>query len=190
MDRQRWLFSHRVTEKERGEVTDPAFRELFDTHFAYVWSVLRRLGVREADVEDRTHEVFLNVHRKLADYDTTRPIRPWLFGFAFRVASHHRRSEQRRREVFGLDVAVEDPAAAADTQLMKHEERSLLTTALETLNIDQRAVVIMHDWDGEPIPEVARAMGIPLNTAYSRLRHARAALAEAVKRCSKQRGAL
>lgn len=171
-------------------MTGPAtgFRELFDTHVGYVWSVLRRLGVREADVEDRVHEVFLNVHRKLADYDPSRPIRPWLFGFSYRVASHHRRSEQRRREVIGVDVSLEDPSASAEAQLAMHEERSLLTEALETLGIDQRAVIVMHDWDGEPIPEVARALDIPLNTAYSRLRLARATLSESVRRISKQRG--
>lgn len=165
------------------------FRNLFETHLSYVWGVLARLGVRPADVEDRCHEVFLTVHRKLADYDEARPVRPWLFGIAYRVASHYRRAAMRRREILGVDPALEDPARAPDEEAAAREERSILLEALEALDIERRAVIVMHDWDGEPIPEVARALGIPLNTAYSRLRMAREDLAVAVKRASRSRGA-
>jgi RNA polymerase sigma-70 factor (ECF subfamily) len=49
-------------------------------------------------VEDLTHDVFIQVNRHLAAYDGTRPARPWLFGFAYRVASQHRRRAHRRRD--------------------------------------------------------------------------------------------
>lgn len=166
---------------------DARFRQMFDEHFAYVWGALRRLGVPHADAEDRTHEVFLAVHRRLGELDASRPVRPWLFGFAYRVASHHRRSEMRRREVFGLEVAPEDPAAGADEQLAEKQERSILLEALETLDLDRRAVLLMHDWDGIAIPAVARELGLPLNTAYSRLRVAREELLATVKRASSRR---
>lgn len=173
-------------------MTDPKdatrFRQLFDGHFDYVWGVLRRLGVRHDDVEDRTHEVFLNVHRKLSEYDDSRPIRPWLFGFAYRVASHARRSEQRRREVLGVDPSLPDPTAFPDEQVGDRQERTILVDALEKIDLARRAVLVMHDWDGEPIPEVARALGIPLNTAYSRLRVARGELRDAVNALSRKRG--
>src|SRR5258708_34117311 len=80
--------------------------DLFQMHAGYVWNTLRRLGAGPADVEDLTHEVFLQVHARLGDFDTTRPARPWLFGFAFRVASRHRRRAHHRREIQG------DPAVA------------------------------------------------------------------------------
>jgi RNA polymerase sigma-70 factor, ECF subfamily len=165
---------------------NPAFRQVFEENFGYVWSVLRRLGVRHEDAEDRAHEVFLNVHRRLPDYDASRPIRPWLFGFAYRVASHDRRSIQRRREILGVDPSLPDPARAVDDQLADHEERTILARALEEIDLERRAVLVMHDWDGEPIPEVARAFGIPVNTAYSRLRIGRQELAEAVRRLTRQ----
>ena len=164
------------------------FRALFEEQFAYVWSVLVRVGVRTEDVEDLAHEVFLSVYRRLADYDPARPPRPWLFGFAVRVAAAHRRRAHRRYEVLALAPTVEDGGAPADQQLVDHEERSLLLRALDELDLDRRAVLVAHEWDGVPIPELARALGIPLNTAYSRLRSAREDLAAAVRRLSARRG--
>jgi RNA polymerase sigma-70 factor (ECF subfamily) len=164
------------------------FGALFREHFAYVWGALRRLAVSDNDVEDLTHEVFLNVYRKIADLDSTRPLRPWLFAFVYRVASQHRRKARHRREVITNDAIAADPVPAADAQLIANEERSLLMRALDELDLERRAVLVLHEWDGEPMPEVARALGIPLNTAYSRLRLARQDLAGAVQRLRRRSG--
>ncbi|HVJ90987.1 MAG TPA: RNA polymerase sigma factor [Labilithrix sp.] len=167
-----------------GNGTD--FRALFKDHFRWVWGTLRRLGVRESDAEDLAHEVFLAVHRRLADFDRSRPVRPWLFGFAFRIAAKHRRSAPRRREVIGVEDGIVDQHPRPDEALSASEARSLLMRALDELDLDRRAVLVLHEWDGEPIPSVARALEIPLNTAYSRLRLAREDLAVAVRRLSKK----
>ena len=165
----------------------PDFRSLFEGHFSYVWGVLRRLGVRKDDVEDLAHEVFLNVYRHLSDYDPERPVRPWLFGFAYRVASHDKRLARRRREVVGADSVLPDPSARADEQLARKEDQSLLMEALDGMELDRRAVIVLHEWDGSTIPEVAAALGVPVNTAYTRLRLAREDLARAVKRLRPRR---
>ena len=41
---------------------------------------------------------------------------------------------------------------------------------------------MLHDLEGVVVPEAARALGVPLNTAYTRLRAARLQVAEAFKR--------
>jgi len=150
----------------------PDLGHIFDEHFAYVWACLRRLDVRSADLEDQAHEVFLKVQRHLADYDPTRPIRPWLFAFVYRVASPD---------------AV-DPERPADLRIQAAEERALLLAALDTLDLERRAVVILHEIDEVPVPAIAQALGIPVGTAYSRLRLGREDLAAALKRLRKQRG--
>jgi RNA polymerase sigma-70 factor (ECF subfamily) len=166
----------------------PDFRALFDSQFAYVWGVLRRLGVAEADTEDLAHEVFLNVHRKLSEYDPSKPIRPWLFGFAYRMASDYRHRAHRRREVLGEPLRVASLAPSAEDHVSARQSRMLVLEALAQIELDRRAVLVLHEWDGASIPEVASALGIPLNTAYSRLRVAREELAAAVKRLTLQRG--
>jgi RNA polymerase sigma-70 factor (ECF subfamily) len=158
------------------------FGSIFDREFAYVWRALARLGVRTADLEDLTHEVFLRVYRELPTCDTTHPLRPWLFAFAFRVASSHRRLARHRLEVVGNQLEPPDPAPAADEALARREAQQLVDRALGTLELEQRAVFVLHELEGCSIPDVAVALGVPLNTAYSRLRLARGRFAAAVHR--------
>jgi RNA polymerase sigma-70 factor, ECF subfamily len=157
------------------------FRQIFEEEFDYIWNTLRRLGVHQRDLEDVTHDVLLAVHRRLAQYDPLRPMRPWLFAFGFRAASDYRRRAGHRREVLGDEEKV-DTAPLADERLESSEVRALVSLALETLDLDQRAVFILHDLDDCPVPEIAATLQIPLNTAYSRLRAARDKFRKAAKR--------
>jgi RNA polymerase sigma-70 factor (ECF subfamily) len=166
----------------------PDFRDLYRDHCGYVWNSLRRLGVREADIEDIAHEVFLSVYKRFADYDPARPIKPWLFGFAYRTASDYRARPQHRREVAEDAMDHVDEQPRADEQIEAVERRALVAQALARIELDRRAVFVMHEIDGVKIPEVADALSLPLNTAYSRLRLAREEFAEAVKRITAQKG--
>jgi RNA polymerase sigma-70 factor (ECF subfamily) len=171
----------------RPESRQPDLGALFDEHFDYVWGALSRLGVRPSDLEDQVHEVFLRVQRRLADYDTSRPVKPWLFGFVFRVASDHRRLARHRVEVIGARAEAIAPAPSALESMEANEERVVVEEALDAVDLDRRAVLIMHDVDDVPIPAVAHALGIPVGTAYSRLRAAREDLAADVTRLRKIR---
>jgi RNA polymerase sigma-70 factor (ECF subfamily) len=154
------------------EAPRPDFRSVFDREFSYVWTSLRRLGVAPRDLEDVTHDVFVEVFRNLARYDATRPLRPWLFAFAFRFASDYRRLARHRVEVY------EEPAGAsadppADDVIAARELRAVIMKALDSIELVRRGVFILHELEARPMAEIAEALGIPLNTAYSRLRVAR-----------------
>lgn len=163
---------------------------VFDENFDYVWNTLRRFGVRDADLEDLVQDVFLKIHVRSADYDAARPLRPWLFGFAYRVAADYRRLARHRVEALHgtTDVAAAEPSA--DDRIHTREEKALVRQALESVDLDRRAVLILHDLDEVPVPEIAHALDIPLNTAYSRLRLARAEFASAARRLRKSQRAL
>jgi RNA polymerase sigma-70 factor (ECF subfamily) len=143
------------------------FRQLFDEQFGYVCRALQRLGVRPGDVDDVAQELFLTVYRALPDFDTHRPVRPWLCGFSVRFAANYRRLGRL------ADAPAEElerrPAALGED----HEARDLVLKILERLDFDRRAIVVMHDLEGFGAPEIARELSVPLNTVYSRLRLAR-----------------
>jgi len=181
----------RLAQSANDEAADgaqhPRFPELFEQHAPYVWTTLRRLGAQARELDDLTHEVFIQIFRHLEQYDPRRPIRPWLFGFVLRIASEHRRRGPHRVEVLGEPEAV-DATPSPVERLLAKERRQLAWTALGELELKRRAVFILHEIDGYPIPEVAEALGVPLATAYSQLRLARQDFSKAAQRLrSRQR---
>ena len=160
----------------------PSFHEIFRGEAGYVGVSLRRLGIRERDLEDLVHDVFVVVHRQLDQYDPTRPIRPWLFGIAMRVALGYRRRAGHQLEIVRSAPDAVDGTPLPDEQLDAHKTREVVLRGLEEVPPDQRAVFVMHDIDGHAMPEIVHALEIPLNTGYSRLRAARAEFGAAVRR--------
>jgi RNA polymerase sigma-70 factor (ECF subfamily) len=159
------------------------FRAIFDAELRYVWTTLGRLGVPERDREDLASEVFFRVHRRIGDLDPSRPVRPWLFAFAIRVASEHRKRAQTRNETLG---AAEDAGSSAvETRRPHRDDKELVRLALDSLDMDKRAIFVMHFLDEFSIPEIARTLDIPLGTAYTRLRAARQVFTAAVRRIRK-----
>ena len=156
------------------------FAAVYRDHLEYVWRTLRRFGVAPKDLEDLAHEVFLVVHRRLADYDRARPMRPWLFGIAFRIASEHRRKVARRSEDADADELPAASDASPEQQAVQRQAIQLAHRALATLDDDARAVFLLAELDGFAVTEVAHSLEIPVNTAYTRLRRARLAVANAI----------
>jgi RNA polymerase sigma-70 factor, ECF subfamily len=155
------------------------FQALYRQELNYVWDTLRRFGVHPSDLEDLTHEVFVTAFQKRSEFDSTRPLRPWLGGIAFRVAAKTRRG-QRAREVESDEMDVVDRTRGPEELLLASEDRRILLAALRTLSEDRRAIFILHDVDGSSAPDIAAALRVPLNTVYSRLRLARDQMAREI----------
>ena len=157
--------------------------QVYQRELDYLIGSLRRLGVPGSDIEDVLHEVFLVMLTRWADYDRARPVRPWLFGIAFRVASSQRR--KGTREVLSEHFETEDPRERPDESALAVQNRALLLKALAQVPMERRAVLIMHEVDETSMRDIASQLGIPLFTAYSRLRKARRELDAALSRLTK-----
>lgn len=166
----------------------PVFRTVFESELSFVWNTLRRFGVVERDLEDVAHEVFVVVNRRLAEYDPARPLRPWLFAIAVRCASDYRRLARHRHERLDGDAREPtDHAAYPDELVGQTEERNLARRALLAVPEERRAVLVLHDFEEIAMQEIADALGIPLKTAYSRLRIGRTELIEAARRAQRRK---
>jgi len=179
--------SARRTETESAPRQE-GVEEICAAHMDFVWRNLRRLGVAESSIDDAVQDVFLVVHRRLPEFQERSRVTTWLFAIVLRVASTHRRSAQRRRRRMD-DVAPVALEAVADREgegplelVARRQARELLHRLLEQLDDDKRAMLVSVDLEQLSVPEAAEALGLNLNTAYSRLRAARAAFNEAVAR--------
>lgn len=166
-----------------SESTDPRseFRSIVDEHAGFLWRALRHLGVRERDIEDVCQDVFLVVHRRLADFRGDSSLRTWIYGIAVRLASEHRRRAQVRREVPVAETPLITSTSDPEGSYENSELRRILLGILEQLDDDKRAVFVLYEIEDLDMKEVARAVDCPLQTAYSRLHAARRFVADAVR---------
>ena len=173
-----------ATTREHEPTADqaPRLRDLFDAHGAFVCRSLRRLGVAEADLDDLAQEVFVVVYQRLSDYQERDRARGWLYVICTHVARAHRRKAFRRRE----NVTSEPPEGwHGATQLQTVEDREALLLGqrlLGALPPEQRVVFELYELEELPMPQIAAALGCPLQTAYSRLHKARSRLLAEVQR--------
>jgi RNA polymerase sigma-70 factor (ECF subfamily) len=173
----------------------PDLRALYDAHIAFVWRNLRRLGVPEAQLDDAAQEVFLVVHRRWQSFDPARAApRTFLFGIVLRVAQNERRSLRRRSARFSANAPREQieqvagHGAAPDELAEKREAARMLECVLAVLAEPERAIFLLVDVELMSVPEAAEALGLNLNTAYSRVRSARASFAGALSRLRAREG--
>jgi RNA polymerase sigma-70 factor (ECF subfamily) len=161
------------------------FRAVYEAQVDFVLRNLRRLGVSEAEADDKTQEVFVIAHRRWNEFeDRGHGPRAWLFQIVLRVASDARRHRRRHpEEPDGGDALLHEAVPADQAELLaRREELGRLDRALERIEVGRRAVLVLHEIEEMTAPEIALILGIPLNTVYSRLRVARSELETALAR--------
>lgn len=144
------------------------FAALYRSHFGFTWAVLRRLGVPPASVEDALQELWVTAHRRLSQLHSERIARAWLYGIARRIASHHRRSEQRHRRK--LDALGRDGDARHESS---RESSLVVEDVLDSLDDSLREAFVLSELEGWTAPEIAAATGANPNTVYWRVRTAK-----------------
>jgi RNA polymerase sigma-70 factor (ECF subfamily) len=156
------------------------FREIFEANVRFVWRSLMGLGVRESDVPDASQQVFVILAQKLGQLDPDCAIRTFVYGVCLRVAADFRkRAHVRREHLYGM--LPERPAAAEQEGFVSQREAlERLRTALDQIDPGQREVFVLYEIEELGMAEVARAVGCPLQTAYSRLHAARRRIAAAL----------
>lgn len=151
----------------------PPFAEVYQRQLGFVWRTLRRLGVAQAELADASQQVFLVVYRRADSFDGSAKLETWLFGICLRVASDFRSRAHVRRETLTAEPLEQ---AGPPTQLeavQARQSREVLDEALAALDDEKRAVFVLYELEEWTMPEVAQAVGCPLQTAYSRHRAAR-----------------
>jgi RNA polymerase sigma-70 factor (ECF subfamily) len=164
-----------------GLAAAPAFESVYQQHVRFVWRTVRSFGVAEAQLEDAVQDVFIVVHRRLAEFAGRARIETWLFAIARRVAGAYRRTAMRKSD---RNDAIDDVvlAAADDTfaALSRAQAAAAVAAVLDSFDDDKRIVFTLVELEQMSVPDVAELLGINLNTAYSRLRLARRAFEAAV----------
>ncbi|HEY5959560.1 MAG TPA: sigma-70 family RNA polymerase sigma factor [Polyangiaceae bacterium] len=170
----------------------PEFAELYSEYFSFVWSCTRRMGVAEDEIDDVVQEIFLVIHTRLRTLDQPSSLRSWIYGIARRTTSTYRRAKRAKLLSHEMLVSEPDfpyPQPPSPLELAEQsDDVRLLWMLLEQIDPEKREVFVLAELDEMTVPDIASAIEIPVNTAYSRLRAARQALEEALARHNARKG--
>ncbi len=155
-----------------------SFEEIYRAQIGFVWRICQRMRVREMNLDDVVQDVFVVVHRRLADFDGSVPLRSWIYGIVTRVVADHRRRFRRKESALtpmdsernlGVETfasTIPPPEAGAEAS----EALSLVEALLLRLPDEKREVLVLSRLYDMSVPEIAAAVGGNVNTIYSRLR--------------------
>ncbi len=165
-----------------------AYEEIVRRYQHRVFTMCLRWLRHEAIAEEVAQDVFFALFRSLADFRGESQLSTWIY----RVVINHcknkkmyrfRRSEDRHEPLEGLgrddepqrQIASEGPGT--DALLHKSEAEVLVQRALERLDEEQRAIIVMRDVEDLSYEEIGEILELPRGTVKSRLHRARAELA-------------
>ena len=158
------------------------FRAIYRSQFPFVWRLLRRLGIHRDSLDDAEQDVFLVVHRRLAEFRQHGDGRQLLAAIALRVARTHRRRHSRKESALEpLNAAL---PSTADTPLdvaARRQAAELALKYLDEMDDEKREVFVMAELEGLTAPEIGTLLEVNVNTVYSRLRAARASFEASVQ---------
>jgi RNA polymerase sigma-70 factor (ECF subfamily) len=138
---------------------------------------LRTRTASDADAEDLLQDVFVRIQQRLPTLQDASKIQGWVYRIARNALIDHYR---RRREHVRIEVEPEtgDPTGEDVVDL-----RPALRRFIAELPASYREPLVRHEYQGESIEEVGKALGLTTTAAKSRVRRARLMLREMLDRC-------
>lgn len=167
-----------------------AFAALVRKYQDRLFNTCWRLCGNLEDARDLTQEAFLKALGSIQSFREQSQFYTWLFRIAVNMTLSHRRRE-RYRATQVLDETHEETASGESAggghiRLARSEEavsameageiHSRVVSAIQSLEEDQRAVVVLRDIEGMDYHQIAELLEIATGTVKSRLHRGRRAL--------------
>jgi RNA polymerase sigma factor (sigma-70 family) len=160
------------------------FDGLLRPHVLAMYRFAYRLLRDRHDAEDLVQDVLTKLYPRTAELAGVEVLRPWLLRVVYRQFVDVLRRQRRRAATIDEDpaVAVEalDPTPGPEQQVAVRQGAERVRAALQSLNEDQRLLVMLHLQDGYTLAELAATLEVPIGTLKSRLHRAKAQLKEAL----------
>jgi len=160
-----------------------AFRELFRRHKTDVARLAYRMLGSVTELEDVVQEVFLQVHKSLADFRGQSKFTTWLHRVTVNVVLMNRRAA-RSRPVFaaeGLGDHEPDCGTRPDEDASRRRRLEAFRRVLERLPEKKRTVFVLHEIEGLAPAEIAAIVDAPVLTVRTRLFYARREICELMR---------
>ncbi len=148
-----------------------AFRLLVEQHSRFIFRVAYRMTGNEHDADDVVQETFLRAYKQLGRFEERANFGTWLHRIAVNCALDLLRSRGRLDRHYGGDPEEAEMMGAVssdpqqDRLLLSAELRDQVTAAMEKLSGNERTAFILRHFEGMPVEEIGKALGIQVNAA-------------------------
>ena len=149
-----------------------AFRLLVEQHSRLVFRVAYRMTGNEHDADDVVQETFLRAYKQLGRFEERANFGTWLHRIAVNCALDLLRSRSRLDRHYGGDPeeaemmgAIRSSDPQQDRLLLSVELRSQVTAAMEKLSGNERTAFVLRHFEGMPVEEIGKTLGIQVNAA-------------------------
>lgn len=161
------------------------FAELVRRYRARVYRICYGMAGSAEDAEDWAQECFVRAYRQLRAYDSARPFAPWFLRVVSNMSLNLARARGARASHTDLRAVEEMPDSdrAADPlgAALAGEDAGRVRAAVEALAPPLRQAVVLRVVEGLSFRELADALGVPLQTAASRVRRGLAEVRQALE---------
>jgi len=171
----------------RARAGDPdAFRLLVERHSKPIFRLAYRMTGNEHDADDVVQETFLRAYRQMARFEERANFGTWVHRIAVNCALDLLRSRGRiERHTGGDPEEAEMTAASSDPQqdrlLLSAELRDQVAAAMERLSGNERTAFVLRHFEGMPVEEIGKILGIQVNAAKHTIFRAVRKLREALE---------
>jgi RNA polymerase sigma factor (sigma-70 family) len=170
-----------------AEGDTPALGAAFERWHRDVYRFLARLRGTRLELDDLVQTTFLALPEAARNHVAGASARAFVLGVALQCARRERRRVFRRMQLWRAREAelslLDHPVAPPDPErgVQGREDLARVARAIAALPEAQRETLLLVELEGLRGEEAAAALGVPVNTVWTRLHHARASLRAAVQ---------
>jgi RNA polymerase sigma-70 factor (ECF subfamily) len=157
-----------------------AWRKLHRKYYPVAAAFLRKLGVREGDLEDATQDVFLQMYKYLPRFRRQAELSTWLYRLCITQARHTRRKTRVTEALLSILSIMPTASLLSEPAFSEDLAKQRIAQALATLPEGERAVFVLYEMEGVPGKQIAEIVKCPEATVWRRLHYARRTFREAL----------
>jgi RNA polymerase sigma-70 factor, ECF subfamily len=167
--------------RNRPSAQADRFDRLVRPHLPALFRTAYRYTGRREDAEDLVQDLLTKLYPRTSELEQIEDLKPWLTRALYNAFIDGVRRTQRAPELVDVDDEVLEGPHDPQSDFLTAEQRQALITAIDRLNPEHRAVVMLHLVEGHSLPELASLLDVQIGTLKSRLHRAKAQLQDSLK---------
>jgi RNA polymerase sigma-70 factor (ECF subfamily) len=151
-----------------------SFENLMNSYKDKVFNYCYRFCNDYQYAEELTQEIFVTIYKKIRLYDWQKSsLSTWIYTITHNTCINSVRTHNPETPMEEINIENMTQACATEDVILKEELLDKLKTSIQSLEPEERSLVIMKDYYGLKFKEISRITNLPVGTLKSRLHTSR-----------------